>query len=119
MSDDAFREVKQVMENYVKSVETLDFELMRSLAHEDGRIYIGNTSTSKNLHDHWKGDEERFKTMDIDEWKKKLSVKILSIQVEGTIANVKIRMGNWYDFHNLVKTPEGWKLVTKVSHKIE
>ena len=119
MTKTAYDEVKDVMDIYLKSVRTLDFKLMRSVAHKDGRIFIGGRSTSKNLHDHWADDERMFTDEERVKMLKRMSVDILSIEVEGTIANVKMRMGGWYDFHNLVKTPEGWKIITKTSHQIE
>ncbi len=119
MTKTAYDEVKEVMDTYLKSVRTLDFKLMRSVAHKDGRIYIGNESTSKNLHDHWADDERQFTGEEREKMIKRMKVDILSIEVEGTIANVKMKMGGWYDFHNLVKTPEGWKMITKASSKIE
>ncbi|MHA1187724.1 MAG: nuclear transport factor 2 family protein [Candidatus Heimdallarchaeota archaeon] len=119
MTKTAYDEVKDVMDTYLKSVRTLDFKLMRSVAHKDGRIFLGNESTSKNLHDHWADDERLFADEERVKFLKRLKVEIFSIEVEGTIANVKMKMGGWYDFHNLVKTPEGWKIITKASHRIE
>ena len=119
MSEESFEEVKKIMDIYIKSVKTLDFELMCSVAHKDGRIFIGNTSTSKNLHDHWADDNRRFTPERKEEMKKKMKVKLLSLQVDGSIASAKIRMGGWIDYHNLVKTPEGWKIINKVSHQVE
>lgn len=119
MTKTPYDEVKEVMDTYLKSVRTLDFKLMRSIAHKDGRIFIGNTSTSKNLHDHWADDERIFTDEERVKAIKKMSVEILSIEVESAIANVKMRMGGWYDFHNLVKTPEGWKIITKTSCRVE
>jgi len=119
MTKTTYDEVKDIMDTYLKSVRTLDFKLMRSVAHKDGRIFIGNESTSKNLHDHWADDEQLFKDVERVKFLKNMKVEILSIEVEGTIANVKMKMGGWYDFHNLVKTPEGWKIITKASHRIE
>ncbi|MHA1309002.1 MAG: nuclear transport factor 2 family protein [Candidatus Heimdallarchaeota archaeon] len=119
MTKTTFDEVKDVMDTYMRSFRTLDFKLMRSVAHKDGRIFLGNTSTSKNLHDHWADDERIFTDEERVKTLKNMKVDILSIEVEGTIANVKMRVGGWYDFHNLVKTPEGWKIITKASCKIE
>ncbi|NHK30664.1 MAG: nuclear transport factor 2 family protein [Asgard group archaeon] len=119
MSEEIYEEVKKVMDTYIKSVKTLDFELMRSVAHQDGRIFLGDTDTSKNLHVHWADDNRRFTPEKKEEMKKKMRVKLLALQVEGTIAFAKIRMGGWIDYHNLVKTSDGWKLVDKVSHKVE
>ena len=119
MTKTPFEEVKEVMDIYLKSVHTIDFKLMRSVAHKDGRIFIGNELSSKNLHDHWADDEKIFEDKDRVQFLKNLHIEILSIEVEGTIANVKLRMGGWFDFHNLVKTPEGWKIITKASHRIE
>ena len=119
MTKTAYDEVRDVMGIYVKSGRTLDFKLMRSVAHKDGRIFIGGRSTSKNLHDHWADDERIFTDEERVKMMKTMELEILSIEVEGTIANVKMRMGGWYDFYNLVKTPEGWKIITKASSKIE
>jgi hypothetical protein len=92
---------------------------MRSVAHQDGRIFIGNTSTSKNLHDHWADDDELLKDANRVSALKKMELELLTLQVEGTIAFAKIRIGGWLDYHILVKTLKGWKLVDKVSHKME
>ena len=119
MSKEIYEEVKKVMDTYIKSVKTLDFKLMRTVAHSDSRIFLGNTSTSKNLHVHWGDDNRKYSPEKKEEMIKKMRIKLLSLQVDGSIAFAKIRMGGWIDYHNLVKTPEGWKLVNKVSHKVE
>jgi len=119
MTKTEYEEVKEVIETYIKSVKELDFTLMRSVAHIDGRIFLGNTSTSKNLHEHWSDEDRQYSPERKEELKKKMNVKLLSLQVDGTIAFAKIRMGGWIDYHNLVKTLEGWKIVDKVSHKVE
>lgn len=119
MVKDTYEEAKECIDTYLKSVRTFDFKLMRSVAHKDGRIFLGNTDHSKNLHDHWADDTRRFTPERIEELKKTMVVKLLEFRVEGTIAFAKIRMGGWIDYHNLVKTTEGWRLVDKVSHKIE
>ncbi|NHJ40181.1 MAG: nuclear transport factor 2 family protein, partial [Asgard group archaeon] len=118
VSDEVFNEVMKVVDTYFKSVRTLDFKLMRSVAHNDGRIFLGNTSTSKNLHDHWADDDELLTDTNRVETLKKMKLELLTLQVDGTIAFVKIRMGNWLDYHILVKTLECWKFVDKVSHKV-
>jgi hypothetical protein len=119
MNKTEYKEVKEVMETYIDSVKELDFELMRSVAHPDGRIFIGNTSSSKNLHNHWADDEELLADANRVKALKSMEVKLLALQTEGTIAYAKIRMGSWLDNHILVKTLDGWKLVDKVSHKID
>ena len=119
MTKTAYDEVKDVMDTYFRSVRSLDFKLMRSVTHKDGRIFLGNESTSKNLHDHWSDEEGELIDEERKKMIKKMRLELLSIEAEGTIANVKLRMGNWLDFHNLVKTPKGWKIITKVSHRIE
>ncbi|NHJ48524.1 MAG: nuclear transport factor 2 family protein [Asgard group archaeon] len=119
ITEQTFKEVKKVMDTYVLSANELDFPLMRTVAHVDGRIFLGNTSTSKNLHVHWGDENRQYSPERKEELKKNMRVKLLTLQVEGTIAFARIFMNGWIDYHNLVKTTEGWKLVDKVSHKIE
>ncbi|MHA1212173.1 MAG: nuclear transport factor 2 family protein [Candidatus Heimdallarchaeota archaeon] len=119
LSEENIEEVKKVIDTYFTSFRTLDFKLMRSIAHPDGRIFLGNTSTSKNLHDHWADDDELLNNPSRVKALKNMELKLLALQVDGTIAFAKIQIGSWLDYHNLVKTPEGWKLVDKVSHKLE
>ncbi len=119
MTNELFEEVREVIKIYFKSIKTADFKLMRSVAHPDGRIFLGSTTTSRNLHDHWKDEEVQFANKERAKQLKEMEVKLITIQVEGTIAFAKIQMGNWLDYHNLVKTPEGWKFVDKVSHRIK
>jgi hypothetical protein len=119
ISQETYKEVNKVMDIYIQTVMELDFTLMRTVAHADGRIFLGNTSTSKNLHDHWGDDNRQYSPEKKAELIKKMRIKLLALQVEGTIAFAKIFMNGWIDYHNLVKTPDGWKMVDKVSHKIE
>ncbi|NHK30663.1 MAG: nuclear transport factor 2 family protein [Asgard group archaeon] len=119
MSEEIYEEVKMVIDTYIKSAKTLDFELMKSIAHQDSRIFLGNTDTSKNLPEHLGDENKRYSAEKKEEMIKKMKIKLLTLQVDGTIAFAKIRVGGWIDYHNLVKTSEGWKLVDKVSHKVE
>jgi len=94
---------------------------MISVVHPDARLFLGNVETSKKLYEHWKPDPVRFPDeKSKKEWYNKAIIKILSIQIEGTIASVKLQFANWYyDFHNFVKISGEWKMVDKVSSKIE
>lgn len=113
-------EVLAAFKVYLESVQKLDFELMRSLAHPEGRIYIGGELPSKNLIVHWKEDQERTKNLDRETWAKKIKITPLSIRVDGLIAHFKLQFGSsWLDYHTLVKYDGSWKLVNKVSHRIK
>ena len=60
MQKSVYEEVKEVVDTYIRSVLTLDMQLMLSVAHKDGRIFIGGRDTSKHLFDHWDEEDERF-----------------------------------------------------------
>ena len=108
------------MEIYIEGSRRLDYETVISVVHPDGRLFISEEQTSKNLYDHWLKGLDRFKDTDRDEYYKKTTIEILSIEVEGKIASVKLNYNNWYyDFHNLIKIDNDWKIVDKVSHKIK
>ena len=112
--------VRKAMEIYIEGSRRLDYDKMIESVHPDARLFIGNQSKSKNLYEHWKQGMDRFKDTDKEEYYKNTIIEILSIQVEGTIANVKLNYNSWYyDFHNLIKIGDDWKIVDKVSHKIE
>jgi len=119
MFDNEYEEVKRIVDRYIKSVKTLDTELMISVAHKDGRMFIGGRDTSKNLKDHWGEEDERFSPEKKAEFASQMRCELLGLMVEGTIAFAKIRLNSYIDYHNLVKTSEGWKFVDKVSHRIE
>ncbi len=111
--------VKRTMEIYIEGSRRLDYDTIISVVHPDARLFISEKQTSKNLYDHWLGGMERFKDTDREEYYKKTTIEILSIEVEGKIASVKLNYNNWYyDFHNLIKIGSDWKIVDKVSHKI-
>ena len=119
MLENVYEEVKAAVDNYIRSVKTLDQELMLSVAHKDGRLFIGGRDTSKNLHDHWGEEDERFTPEKKAEYASQMRCELLGLMVEGTIAFARIRLNSYIDYHNLVKTSEGWKFVDKVSHKME
>ena len=119
MTEEVYEEVKKVVSAYIHSVKTLDSQLMVSVAHKDGRMFIGCRDTSKNLHDHWGEEDERFSPEKKAEFASQMRCELLGLMVEGTIAFAKIRLNSYIDYHNLVKTSEGWKFVDKVSHRIE
>ncbi|MGC9781416.1 MAG: nuclear transport factor 2 family protein [Candidatus Heimdallarchaeota archaeon] len=112
--------VRKTMEIYIEASRWLDYDKVISVVHPDAQLFIGNTSESKNLYKHWKQGLERFKDIDREEYNKNTKIEILLIEVEGTIANVKLNYNSrYYDFHNLIKINEEWKIVDKVSHEIE
>ena len=119
MTENVYEEVKKVVDSYIRSVKTLDTKLMVSVAHKDGRMFIGGRDTSKNLHDHWGEEDERFSPEKKAEYASQMRCELLGLMVEGTIAFARIRLNSYIDYHNLVKTSAGWKFVDKVSHKIE
>ncbi|MBK5113572.1 MAG: nuclear transport factor 2 family protein [Candidatus Heimdallarchaeota archaeon] len=115
-----YENVKKTMEIYIEGSRRLDYDTMISVVHPDARLFISEKPTSKNLYDHWSSGMDRFKDTDRDEYYKKTTIEILSIEVEGKIASVKLNYNNWYyDFHNLIKIGSDWKIVDKVSHRIE
>ncbi|NPE09425.1 MAG: hypothetical protein GNW80_14155 [Asgard group archaeon] len=90
--------VKKTMEIYIEGSRRLDYDTMISVVHPDARLFLSEKQT----------------------YYKKTTIEILSIEVEGKIASVKLNYNNWYyDFHNLIKIGSDWKIVDKVSHKIE
>ncbi|TET27917.1 MAG: hypothetical protein E3J70_10925 [Candidatus Heimdallarchaeota archaeon] len=112
--------VKKTMEIYIEGSRRLDYDTVLSVTHPDARLFLGDEQTSKNLREHWLSGLDRFKDTDRDEHYKKTMIEILSIEVVGTIASVKLNFNNWYyDFHNMIKIGNDWKIVDKVSHKIE
>ncbi len=116
-----FEKLKKAISTYIEGSRELDYEKMISVVHPDARLFLGNVETSKKLYDHWKPDHVRFPDEKAKkEWYDKAIIKILSIQIEGTIASVKLQYANWYyDFHNFVKIKGEWKMVDKVSSKID
>ena len=113
MTDTVYEDVKKVVDTYIQSVITLDSELMLSVTHKDGRMFIGGRDTSKNLHDHWAPDNSRFTPE--NKAKTKMYCKLLGLMVEGTIAMARIRLNKYIDYYSLVKTSIGWKIVSKLS----
>ena len=113
--------LKDAINTYIEGSRELDYEKMISVVHPDAGLFLGNVETSKKLYEHWKPDPERFGDEKArKEWYDKAIIKILSIQIEGTIASVKLQYADWYyDFHNFVKINDEWKMVNKVSSKIE
>jgi len=116
-----FKKLKDTINTYIEGSRELNYEKMISVVHPDARLFLGNVETSKKLYEHWKPDPVRFPDeKSKKEWYNKAIIKILSIQIEGTIASVKLQFANWYyDFHNFVKINGEWKMVDKVSSKIE
>ncbi len=120
MTQDEKALVRKTMEVYIEASRWLDYDKVISVIHPDARLFIGNAAKSKNLYEHWKQGLERFKDIDREEYYKNTKIEILSIEVEGTIANVKLNYNSrYYDFHNLIKIDEEWKIVDKVSHEIK
>jgi len=114
-----YENVKKTMEIYIEGQRRLDMNLLETVVHPDARLFISDEQISKNLFEHWSAGLDRFKNTDMDEYYKKTSITILSIDIIGKIASVKLNYNNWYyDFHNLIKIGNDWKIVDKVSHKI-
>lgn len=113
MTENVYEEVKKVVDTYIRSVLTLDSELMLSVTHKDGRMFIGGNDSSKNLHKHWAPNNSRFTPE--NKATTKMYCKLLGLVVEGTIALARIRLNKYIDHYNLVKTSSGWKIVTKLS----
>ncbi|MCK5046152.1 MAG: nuclear transport factor 2 family protein [Candidatus Heimdallarchaeota archaeon] len=119
MAISEYDNVKKTMEIYIEGSRRLDYDKKISVVHPDARLFISEELKSKNLYEHWLKGQDRFKDTDRDEYYKKTTIEILSIEIEGKIASVKLNYNNWYyDFHNLIKIDSDWKIVDKVSHKI-
>ncbi|NHJ32958.1 MAG: nuclear transport factor 2 family protein [Asgard group archaeon] len=114
-----YENVKKTMEIYIEGQRRLDMDLVITVVHPDARLFISDEEKSKNCYEHWLKGLERFKDVDRDERYKNTTITILSIDIIGKIASVKLNYNNWYyDFHNLIKIGSDWKIVDKVSHKI-
>jgi len=119
MAISEYDNVKKTIEIYIEGSRRLDYDKVITVVHPDARLFIGDEQTSKNLYEHWLQGLDRFKDTDLDEYYKKTKIEILSIEVVGTIASVKLNYNNYYyDFHNLIKIGNDWKIVDKVSHEI-
>lgn len=120
INENELHKVLDTISTYIDSGKKLDFNLMCSLAHPEGRIFIGGEMSSKNLITHWKEEQERTKNLNKDTWGKKIQAIILSARIDGLLAHFKLQNGiNWLDFHTLVKYDDSWKFVNKVSHKLK
>ncbi len=112
-------EVLDLSEKYIACCFQLDFEQMRHLAHPEARIFIGGRTTSKNLHDHWREDEEQFQGKDPAEWGSGKKIHLLGLEVKGKVAMIKLQFGEkWHDIHQLVKVGPDWLMVNKISQLV-
>ncbi|MFX0061692.1 MAG: nuclear transport factor 2 family protein [Candidatus Hermodarchaeota archaeon] len=94
--------VKKTMETYIEDSRTLNYEKTISVVHPDGRMFIGDDGISKNLYEHWKvGFAKHLEKTTPEEFSKRMNFEIQSIQVDGSIARVKIKCGRWTDYHSL------------------
>nr|QBQ84357.1 putative lumazine-binding protein [Candidatus Heimdallarchaeota archaeon] len=116
MTNNSFSEIKKVLDIFLEGTKHLDYDMMTSVVHPDGQMFLGEQSESKLLYEHW----QNVRTMTEQEKKDYASSfrsEILSIEVVGSIACAKTMMNNWIDFLSLIKVDDDWKIVTKVSHK--
>jgi hypothetical protein len=105
----------------------LDTKSMREGFHPDFAIYFLTDGISYRRYpiDEWIINIEKYKASpEFDKEKSKADFKIVSIDVTGTCASVKIEMrGNdkllWTDYLSLLKLENGWKIIAKVAHKHE
>ncbi len=106
--------VYQVAENYLEAGRTGDVELMKTVFHDDATIY-----------GHFEGEVLGGPISLLYGWMeqfgaaKEIDGHILSVDVEGTIASVKVQADNWSgynftDFLNLLKTDKGWVIINKM-----
>jgi len=115
-----YENIKKTMEIYIEGQRRLDMDQVISVVHPDARLFISDKEKSKNCYEHWLEGLDRFKDVDKEERYRNTTITILSIDIIGKIASVKLNYNNlYYDFHNLIKIGSDWKIVDKVSHKIE
>jgi len=101
----------------------LDTKAMRKGFHPEFAIFSAKgNDISRYPIDTWvKGIETRKQAADFDASRSKMDCKIVSIDVTGGCAAVKIEMsknGNkiYTDYLSLLKFDDGWKIVAKVYH---
>ncbi len=106
--------VYEVAENYLEAGRTGDIELMKKVFHDDATIF-----------GIFEGDMLGGPISLLYEWMESFGAAneidgvILSVDVEGTIASVKVQADNWCgynftDFLNLLKTDKGWVVINKM-----
>lgn len=106
--------VYKLAENYLEAGRRGDVKLMKTVFHDDATIF-----------GHFEGDVLGGPISLLYEWMESFGAAneidgvILSVDVEGTIASVKVQADNWCgynftDFLNLLKTDNGWVIINKM-----
>jgi hypothetical protein len=111
------KEIVSVIENYFEGIYKGDIELLRSVFHRDTLLFgdIKGYSYQKNVDDYLAVVANRKNPKEIGEL---FQMKILSVEVLGTIAFVKVHVPmlgyNYYDYLSLLKFNQQWKIVSKL-----
>ena len=112
VSDEAA--IRQTMQQYVDGAISGRSDDLRSAFHDDAMIhgYIGPDLFGGKIQKFYDWHDENGPAVD-------LKLKIADIDVEGTIATVRVELDNWTghrftDMFTLLKTDGQWKIISKV-----
>ena len=111
---DELKAVHKVAEKYLEAGRTGNVELMKEVFHDDATIF-----------GHFEGEVLGGPISLLYDWMEsfgaadKIDGVVLSVDVEGTIASVKVQADNWCgynftDFLNLLKIERGWVVINKM-----
>lgn len=116
MSSNDIESIKAVVQQYIDGARTGKGEVMKPAFHPDATIfgYIGEDLFAGPIQKLFDWNDENGPATDI-------MSEIAHIDVEGTIASVRLESDNWTglkftDFFTLLKVDGEWKIMNKVFH---
>jgi len=116
-SEEAREEVKRVSLGYLVALQQLKPELMAEVMHPElakRTSYVDSKTGKGMLHDtSYEKMLEFAKSWNIkeDKFPKNPTNKAYILDMQGSMASVKLESDNWYEYLHLVKIDNQWKIV--------
>ena len=116
MSNDDFKLIESTIQHYIDGAKSGKGDDMKPAFHQDATIfgYIGSDLFAGPIQKLFDWNDENGPASDI-------VTKIAHIDIEGSIATVRLESDNWTghkftDFFNILKVDGEWKIMNKVFH---
>lgn len=116
MSDDDIAQIKATLQHYIDGAKAGKGALMKPAFHDDATIfgYIGSDLFCGPIQKLFDWNDQNGPASDI-------VTDIAAIDVEGTVATVRLESDNWTglkftDFFTLLKVDGQWQIINKVFH---
>ena len=125
-SDEEYEAIRQSITTFVEGLRILDYPTISKIFHTNALSFgVHAGSISFVQRNHWKAMRERELADGTYDPENKAWFEILSIQRYGNAASVIVELAfstdpvDYIDLYHMLKTDDGWKIVSKIYHHLE